>query len=82
MGFILFICAIGLVYIANSHFAERQIRKRDALLKEVKEMKTLYHIADASLSMARKQSHISMGVDSLGLKKLVRAPYKLTQTKP
>lgn len=81
LGFIFFICGIGMIYIANGHFAEKQIRRRDVLLKEVKEMKTLYHIADASLSMARKQSHISQDVDSLGLKKLIRPPYKLIKSK-
>jgi hypothetical protein len=81
LGYFIFLCGIAMAYIANGHFAEKQIRRRDTLLKEVKEKKTLYHIADASLSMARKQSHISQDVDSLGLKKLIRPPYKLTKAK-
>lgn len=76
-GYIFFICLIGMIYIYNAHLAEKQIRKRDRLLKQVKELKTLYHIADANLSMLRKQTHISLDVDTLGLKKLERPPFIL-----
>jgi hypothetical protein len=82
LPFIFFVFGIALAYIANGHYAERQIRRRNALLDSIKEQKTFYHLADAGLGMARKQSRISEDVDSLGLKKLIRPPFKLSKVKP
>jgi hypothetical protein len=77
IGYIFFLFIIALVYIYNSHLAEKQIRNKYALEQKVRDYKTRYHIADAKLSMARKQTNISDFVDTLGLKKLSRPPYKV-----
>ena len=37
MPFVIFLAMLGMVYIANMHFAEKNIRNIDKLNKEVKE---------------------------------------------
>jgi hypothetical protein len=79
IGYIFFLFIIALVYIYNSHLAEKQIRNKYVLEQSVRDLKTRYHIADAKLSMVRKQTNISEFVDTLGLKKLNRPPYKVVK---
>jgi hypothetical protein len=80
IGFMLFIMIIFSLYIWNSHTAEKQIRLREKSMAEIRELRNIYHIADAHLSLLRKQTHISSRVDTLGLKKLTRPPYRLALT--
>ena len=80
LKFLLFLTAIGLVYVWNAHQAERQARQADALSRELRELKTEYMTLNAQLSVARQHSQIAQRVDSMGLKPLDRPPYTLVVT--
>ncbi len=80
LKFLLFLTAIGLMYVWNAHQAERQARQADALSRELRELKTEYMTLNAQLSVARQQSQIAQRVDSMGLKPLDRPPYTLVVT--
>lgn len=75
--FTLFLTGIGLVYIWNSHQAERQARAATLLEKEIRDLKTEYMTLNAQLSISRQQSRVEELVDSLGLESPTRPPVKL-----
>lgn len=74
---VIFLAVIGLAYIANSHFAEKQVQKREALKQEVKRLKDRYYMKEADLDAGVRYSELVKMTDSLGLKKLKEPPYRL-----
>lgn len=56
-----------LVYIANAHFAEKTIRKIDALKYEVEELRNDFTTQKASYMYESKQSEVAKRVAKLGL---------------
>ncbi len=79
---VIFLALIGLVYIANAHYAEKQVQKREALKQEVKRLKDRYYMKEADLHAGVRYSELVKLTDSLGLKKLTEPPYRLiTPTK-
>jgi len=78
MVFSIYLTAIGLFYIWNAHYAEKQVRVVDGLEEEIRELKSEYMTLNAQLSKSRKQSEIVPAVDSLlGLKPLSNPPFVL-----
>ncbi|PTQ95019.1 hypothetical protein C8P68_106234 [Mucilaginibacter yixingensis] len=79
LPFVLFLAALGMVYIWNMHQAENNIRDIDKLGKEVKELSALYKSAKAELAYKSTLSQVSAQADSLiGLKEPVEPPHKIT----
>jgi len=74
---VVFLAIIGLAYIANAHYAERQVQKREALKKEVKRLKDRYYMKEADLDAGVRYSELVKMTDSLGLKKLKKPPFRL-----
>lgn len=77
MPFIIFLAFLGMVYIGNRHFAEKNIRDIDKLSKEVKEMRWDYKTLKADLMLKSTQTEVAKKVDTLGLKEPVEPPKKL-----
>ncbi|WP_232516320.1 FtsL-like putative cell division protein [Chitinophaga caeni] len=77
MPFLLFLAALALVYIANSHLAEKKIRRINKLGKEVKELKWEYLNVKSKLMFQSKMSEVSKAVEPLGLKELSTPPQKI-----
>jgi len=77
MPFIIFIAFLGMVYIGNRHFTEKNIRNIDKLNKEVKEMRWDYKTLKADLMLKSTQTEVAKKVDTLGLKEPVEPPKKL-----
>src|SRR3569623_1175380 len=50
LPFILYVALLGMIYIANRHLAERNIRDIDKLTKEVRELNWEYKITQADLA--------------------------------
>ncbi len=86
MPYIFFLTLIGLVYIANSYYAERTIRDIDAVTKELKTLRTEYITGKSELMIISKQSEVARSVAPHGLKESVEAPRKIvvavTEEKP
>ncbi|WP_256009173.1 FtsL-like putative cell division protein [Desertivirga xinjiangensis] len=80
MPFIIFISMLGMVYIANRHFAEKNIRGIDKLSKEVKELSWDYKTLKADLMLKSTQTEVARQVDTLGLKEPVDPPKKIVVT--
>jgi len=77
LPFILFVAMLGMFYIANRHFAERNIRAIDKLNKEVKEMSWDYKTLKADLMLKSTQTEVAKLVDTLGLSEPIEPPKKI-----
>ncbi len=78
LPYLIFLCVIGMVYIANSHMAVKKIRDIDGLSKEVKELSWEYKSLKADLMFKSKMTEVAKKVDTLGLEELVEPPKKIT----
>lgn len=77
MPFILFLSALALIYIANSHLAEKKIRRINKLGREIKELKWEYLNVKSELMFRSKMSEVSKAVEPMGLKPLSSPPQKI-----
>ncbi|MBC8052107.1 MAG: hypothetical protein H7Y13_03510 [Sphingobacteriaceae bacterium] len=77
MPFVIFMAMLGMVYIANRHFAEKNIREIDKLNKDVKELGYDFKTLKADLMLKSTQTEVAKQVDTLGLKELVVPPKKI-----
>lgn len=81
MPFIGFLAFLALIYIANSHLAEKKIRRINKLGKEIKELKWEYINVKSELMFRSKMSEVSKSVEPLGLKQLNSPPQKIVLKK-
>ncbi|TWF45531.1 hypothetical protein FHW36_1011462 [Chitinophaga polysaccharea] len=81
MPFIGFLACLALIYIANSHLAEKKIRRINKLGKEIKELKWEYINVKSELMFRSKMSEVSKSVEPLGLKQLSSPPQKIVLKK-
>ncbi|HRK55072.1 MAG TPA: FtsL-like putative cell division protein [Cyclobacteriaceae bacterium] len=74
---ILFVLMLSLIYIGNTHYSEKTIRKINNLHTEVEDIRADYTTLKADLMFASKQSEVARRVKSLGLKESIKPPYKI-----
>lgn len=77
LPFVLFLVLLGMVYIANMHLAEKNIRDIDKIGKQVKELSWDYKTAKADLAFKSTLSQVAKRADTLGLKEAIDPPQKL-----
>ncbi|MCX2575588.1 FtsL-like putative cell division protein [Pedobacter sandarakinus] len=77
LPFLCFLAFLGMVYIANSHFAVNNVRRIDKLNKEVKELRWEYKSLKADLMFKSKLTEVAKKVDTLGIKELIEPPKKI-----
>lgn len=77
LRFILFLSFIGIIYIWNAHNADKKIRERDKLKSEVKKLKAEYYMKKSDLSSNTRYTNLIANLDSMGLYKPQKAPFKL-----
>jgi len=80
--YVLYFTIIGLFYIGNNHYAERMIRKRNQLEREVEDLRANYTTLKAGYMLESKQSEVAKRVKRLGLVESDTPPNKLIITKP
>ncbi len=74
---ILFLTFLGIVYIGNIHYAEKNIRKVNRLKREVDDLRADYTTTQAEYMQASKQSDVALKVASRGLVESSVPPYKI-----
>ncbi len=74
---ILFVMAIGLLYISNTHYAEKTVRRIDAVQSEVEDLRADYTTLKSDLMFASKQSEVARKVKVIGLKESLTPPTKV-----
>lgn len=75
--FILFLSFLGIIYIANRHYAENTVRKISGLSREVKILSWEFKTLKADLMLRSTQSEVTKLVDTVGLKELMVPPRKI-----
>lgn len=74
---IFFLTLMGIVYIGNIHYADRNTRKADRLKREVDDLRADYTTLKAEYMYASKQSEVSAKVVGQGLIESSVPPYKI-----
>jgi len=65
--YIIFLCILALIYISNRFHAEKVVREKDALQKEIKEMHSEAITTASELMKLSRQSEVSKLVREKGL---------------
>lgn len=78
LPFLLYLAFLAMVYIANKHLAENNIRLIDKLGKEVKELNFDFKSTKADLAYKTTLTEVAKRVDTLGIKEALDPPQKLT----
>lgn len=68
-----------LFYIYNSHHANKGIRNKERLAKELKELHSERISLESETTNASKQSELSKRLEGSGLKEITAPPIKLTK---
>lgn len=74
---ILFVVLLSLVYISNTHYAEKTIRQIDKAQSEVEDLRADFTTLKSDVMFASKQSEVARRVKPLGLKESLNPPYKV-----
>ena len=77
LPFVLYVAFIGMIYIGNRHFAEKNIRDIDKLTKEVKELNWDYKVAKAELAFKSTLTEVAKRADTLGVHESIQPAQKL-----
>ncbi|MBL7775225.1 MAG: hypothetical protein JNK89_04440 [Saprospiraceae bacterium] len=73
-SYLLFLGFLGLVYIANAHFAEKNVRDIQRLQKEIKELKWQYTSIKSETMYKSIQSQIDVSLEPAGINLANRGP--------
>ncbi|MFN7118639.1 MAG: FtsL-like putative cell division protein [Saprospiraceae bacterium] len=74
---ILFLGFLGMVYIANAHLAERNVRRIQLMTKDIQELRWQYESIRAEIMYSSKHSEIEEQVRPLGLRTLNGQPKRI-----
>lgn len=74
---IFFVMVLGIIYIGNTHYAEKTVRKINQIQTEVEDLRADYTTLKSDLMFASKQSEVARKVKSFGLKESLAPPYKI-----
>ncbi|MBN8577646.1 MAG: hypothetical protein KF775_01240 [Cyclobacteriaceae bacterium] len=74
---ILFVVLLSLLYIGNTHYAQKTVRKIDRLQSEVEDLRADYTTLKADIMYASKQSEVARRVKELGLRESLTPPFKV-----
>lgn len=81
LRFVIFLCVIGLLYVWNSHYAERQVKMVESLEVQVESLKARYLLKQSTLSAGTRLSEIKDVVDTLGLRPQNEPVFRLVRGK-
>ena len=74
---ILLVMALVIVYVGNSHYSEKMIRKIGKLEVEVEDLRADFTTLKADYMYARLQSEVTKRVEEIGLEESSVPPYKI-----
>ncbi len=74
---IVFVVVLMIIYIGNSHYADKSVRKLERLKTEVSSLRAKYTTLKANYMFAGKQSEVARKVKNLGLKESLEPPKKI-----
>jgi Bacteriodetes cell division protein (FtsL-like) len=74
---ILFGMFLSLVYISNTHYADKTTREINKAQSEVEDLRADFTTLKADVMFASKQSEVARRVKTIGLKESVKPPFKI-----
>ncbi len=74
---IFFVMLAGLLYISNTHYSEKTVRKIDKVQSDVEDLRADYTTLKSDLMFASKQSEVARKVKTIGLKESLNPPTKV-----
>ena len=74
---ILFVLALSLIYISNTHYAEKTVRRINTIRADVEDLRADYTTRKSDLMFASKQSEVARKVKAQGLTESLRPPFKV-----
>ncbi len=77
INFILFLAILGVIYIANSYYAESIARQIDRVTRDLKELQFEYISSKSQVMQHSKQSELTRKLSSTGLKESVTPVKKI-----
>ena len=77
LPFVLYLAFLGMIYIANRHLAEKNIRDIDKISKQVKELSWEYKVSKADLAYKSTLSEVAKRADTLGIKESLEPAHKI-----
>lgn len=78
--FFLFVAILTVMYIANGHYADKTVRKINALDKHLKEMEYDFKTTKQDLIFRSKESELVKAVEPIGLKEPLTPPMKISDS--
>ncbi|MEK7254033.1 MAG: FtsL-like putative cell division protein [Bacteroidota bacterium] len=69
LPYVLFLGFLAVIYIANAHYAEKQVRQIQTLQKEVKELKRQYNSLKSEIMFKSRLANVGDEVEAMGLRK-------------
>ncbi len=77
LPYFLYVAFFGILYIANTHYAERNIRKINKLKNEVDEYRLDYTTLKSEYMLAGKRTEVAKKAARLGIEESNKPAYKL-----
>lgn len=77
LPFVFFLAAVAILYIANAHYAEKNVRELNQIERKMNEMRWEYMTTKSELENISKQSEVAKLVEPTGLKELREPPKKI-----
>ena len=74
---VVFVVLLGVLYVWNSHYAEKGTREIDKLEDEVEDLRADVTTLEADYMFSSKQSEVAKSVELLGLKESKEPPTKI-----
>jgi hypothetical protein len=74
---ILFVVFLSLIYISNTHYAEKTTRQIGRAQSEVEDLRADYTTLKSDVMFASKQSEVARRVKPMGLKESLNPPFKI-----
>jgi Bacteriodetes cell division protein (FtsL-like) len=78
---ILFVMLVSLLYISNTHYAEKTTREINRAQSEVEDLRADFTTLKADVMFASKQSEVARRVKDMGLTESLRPPFKVVVEK-
>ena len=79
LPFVLYVAFLCMMYIANRHLAEKNIRDIDKISKEVKELGWDYKVTKADLAYKSTLTEVAKRVDTLGVRESIQPAQKIVE---
>ena len=78
---LVFVATLAVIYIANTHYADRLRRSHSKLIKEVRDLRADYTTLKADYMFESKQSEVAKKVEKLNLRQDTKPPFKIVVKK-